>query len=321
MRGDTSTKALIAAIRQEFEKCQRKWDAEEPAALETLERLFSGVIVAASATHEKRRISSEQIAKWRKEQGQGMESAIGEYTPPEFWEVLDELERLYAAAPSGGPERDKLVSLIADYGAEVRATTLGEVDHDLSTLTEAAADEVRSLYAGAAPSWKVTCPACMGGGELREAVQAWDVPGAPVPDCPHCKKGILDLAVLLAEREGREALKWLGQIVQRHFDIEDGKNNDYGDLIDRAYAWLKPYLAAAPREQEEGEPWCMSPVEWDARTPEPPAPAENEALRVLAAFARTAPGRLPHKVQQAVNRVQWESPTTVLNPEGADHAD
>jgi hypothetical protein len=39
-------------------------------------------------------ISRETIAEWREEQGKGMASAIGEYTPPEFWELLDAYEAL-----------------------------------------------------------------------------------------------------------------------------------------------------------------------------------------------------------------------------------
>lgn len=41
--------------------------------------------------------------------------------------------------------------------------------------------------------WFVKCPVCEGTGELSEAVQAWDVAGAPVPRCPHCDDGTLDL--------------------------------------------------------------------------------------------------------------------------------
>lgn len=37
-------------------------------------------------------ISSEQITRWRKLRGKGMTSAIGEYTPAEFWELLDAYE-------------------------------------------------------------------------------------------------------------------------------------------------------------------------------------------------------------------------------------
>ena len=30
------------------------------------------------------------------------------------------------------------------------------------------------------------CETCGGSGELKDAVQAWDIPGAPIPDCPDC---------------------------------------------------------------------------------------------------------------------------------------
>lgn len=35
---------MVDAIRREFEKCREKWGSDEPAALETLERIFSGAI-------------------------------------------------------------------------------------------------------------------------------------------------------------------------------------------------------------------------------------------------------------------------------------
>ena len=30
------------------------------------------------------------------------------------------------------------------------------------------------------------CPTCEGTGELKDAVQAWDEPGAPIPECEAC---------------------------------------------------------------------------------------------------------------------------------------
>lgn len=41
-------------------------------------------------------ITEKQISEWREMRNEGMVSAIGEYTPAEFWEVLDEIERLRA---------------------------------------------------------------------------------------------------------------------------------------------------------------------------------------------------------------------------------
>lgn len=40
------------------------------------------------------KLSPEEIRELRKLRGQGMESAVGEYTPPELWDALDEIERL-----------------------------------------------------------------------------------------------------------------------------------------------------------------------------------------------------------------------------------
>ena len=47
-------------------------------------------------------------------------------------------------------------------------------------------DEVRALRA-ALEHMVCNCIACAGLGELPEAVLAWDVPGAPVPECGVCR--------------------------------------------------------------------------------------------------------------------------------------
>ncbi len=39
-------------------------------------------------------ITDKQIAEWEAERGNGMESAVGEYTPREFWLLLDEYKLL-----------------------------------------------------------------------------------------------------------------------------------------------------------------------------------------------------------------------------------
>lgn len=50
------------------------------------------------------RISAEQIADWRMYQGEGWVSALGEYTPDEFWALLDDYERIaiQPTAPDDG---------------------------------------------------------------------------------------------------------------------------------------------------------------------------------------------------------------------------
>ena len=42
-------------------------------------------------------MEKNQIDELRALRGQGMVSAVGEYTPDELWEALDEIERLRAA--------------------------------------------------------------------------------------------------------------------------------------------------------------------------------------------------------------------------------
>jgi hypothetical protein len=39
-------------------------------------------------------IKKAQLDLWRKLKGEGMTSALGEYTPEEFWELLDAYEKL-----------------------------------------------------------------------------------------------------------------------------------------------------------------------------------------------------------------------------------
>ena len=39
------------------------------------------------------------------------------------------------------------------------------------------------------------CDFCNGTGELKGAVQAWDIPGAPIPECPYCAPGPSDVEI------------------------------------------------------------------------------------------------------------------------------
>ena len=39
-------------------------------------------------------MTNQQIKLWRKQKGDGLVSAIGEYTPDEFWAALEEIEKL-----------------------------------------------------------------------------------------------------------------------------------------------------------------------------------------------------------------------------------
>lgn len=42
----------------------------------------------------KKAIAEKDISEWESERGKGMQSALGEYTPSEFWEAVDEIKRL-----------------------------------------------------------------------------------------------------------------------------------------------------------------------------------------------------------------------------------
>ena len=51
----------------------------------------------------------------------------------------------------------------------------------------------------------MVCEVCNGTGELKDAVQAWDVLGAPVPRCPHCvplSKVLSGTHEMIAARDG-----------------------------------------------------------------------------------------------------------------------
>lgn len=50
-------------------------------------------------------VTADELARWNKLRGMGYTSAVGEYTPDEFWRVVNELARLMA-------ERDELVAAL-----------------------------------------------------------------------------------------------------------------------------------------------------------------------------------------------------------------
>lgn len=74
---------------------------------------------------EQKHITQEQLAEWRKLRGAGMESAIGEYTPPEFWQVLDELEQLHALLADLGPQAILFQFVCAMLHDQHRRVSLG----------------------------------------------------------------------------------------------------------------------------------------------------------------------------------------------------
>jgi hypothetical protein len=81
--------------------------------------------------------------------------------------------------------------------------TYGDEEHpqdivrQLERETARLADAVRELRI-ACGAMVLDCPICNGTGENRDAMQAWDIPGAPVPDCHYCK----DSRAAIAKTEG-----------------------------------------------------------------------------------------------------------------------
>lgn len=67
------------------------------------------------------KISAAEIAEWRFLQGEGMVSAVGEYTPEEFWWLLDAYETQRKALTIA--ER----ALVGAYGEPVDGASLQSV--------------------------------------------------------------------------------------------------------------------------------------------------------------------------------------------------
>lgn len=75
-------------------------------------------------------ITDEQIQEWLAMRGEGMASAVGEYTPAEFWQVLDELARLRRQEA----EFDAAVSISDDVIKKFEATLMAQTFRALDLL-------------------------------------------------------------------------------------------------------------------------------------------------------------------------------------------
>lgn len=108
-------------------------------------------------------ITKELIEEWRKERDNGMVSAVGEYTPPEFWAALDEIERLTAEIARLTEERDAFRASSEIRGANgeaMRALLAAEHERWMAAL------RLQHDYRGACPDDSQpterdpNCPAC-----------------------------------------------------------------------------------------------------------------------------------------------------------------
>ena len=61
-------------------------------------------------------VSPERIAEWRKLRGKGMISAVGEYTPDDFWLLLDSFECLELALAKANADKAVLVGALQEIG-------------------------------------------------------------------------------------------------------------------------------------------------------------------------------------------------------------
>jgi hypothetical protein len=159
------------------------------------------------------KVSDEQIAKWRKLKSHGMVSAVGEYTPDEFWLALDEIERLRAPRAPAITEGDspRTDALRAKHKSGVGNSFYGEMhqhaetlERELSLRAPASGDALslalkfHEIYERLAPSF---------GYETRQDTRAFD---------PESKNGKLMVAVcgeilaavgVLMPRDPNEAMR------------------------------------------------------------------------------------------------------------------
>jgi hypothetical protein len=86
-------------------------------------------------------ITPEQIAEWRKLEPEGMVSAVGEYTPEEFWLALDHIEVLQARIA-------QLEAELAAQGWQDIADSANAVDDEPVLLWCA---DIRTIYSHPEP--------------------------------------------------------------------------------------------------------------------------------------------------------------------------
>lgn len=106
-------------------------------------------------------ITDEQINIWRSVRGEGMVSSVGEYTPDEFWLVLDELVAERAKVAALTKDRDDCLAAREHY-AGLYGEAVGQRDqlagvlNRLITATSLseygmALSDARAALASAAP--------------------------------------------------------------------------------------------------------------------------------------------------------------------------
>lgn len=149
--------------------CQARRDAAARAAAGPIE--YASWFPIAPGVRVLPTISREAIAEWRALQGQGMTSAVGEYTPPEFWTLLDAYETLaYGVAMRvvADPNLPPDVAVVRDStGKELgRIVNIGTPGVMASAAAEQAHSPILDLMG------KCECPRCAAGVQASDGSKA-----------------------------------------------------------------------------------------------------------------------------------------------------
>ena len=78
--------------------------------------------------------NKQEREEMRKLQNQGMISAVGEYTPEEFWKLLDDIDELEDIVASYDQQEDRFIEIIDTLETEVRMLKVGEPSTGLKEL-------------------------------------------------------------------------------------------------------------------------------------------------------------------------------------------
>ena len=102
-------------------------------------------------------VNHEQIAEWRKVRGHGMVSAVGEYTPSEFWLLLDSFERLERGLAKANADKAGLIKALDETITMLEMRIEIDSDKDFETAN----DQIAALLkfsGGTRSAWAETAP-------------------------------------------------------------------------------------------------------------------------------------------------------------------